>query len=501
MNDQPSPELLELIEAACNGELTTKDVERLEGILDADPTARRFYMRCMALDADLWLESGSSPEASPVPEAAFGPEAVSVPAPARRRSRKWIAAAAALVIAGMASLWLSYLVELRVFGGQEAARLTRLAGARWSEAGAPDGDALFIGQRLELAAGLAEVTFNGGARAILEGPATLEVESSSACRLAAGRLAVTGHGDAGGFAVITPRARIVEVGAEFGVEIDARGATEIHVFRGEVDVEPAGGEPGQGSAARRSIRVRGGEALRVSAAGHEAIGTAFERFHRNERFSLLTARMALQDDFSTGRIDPQRWRVFLPAHDSGVRIDGGRVEFLNRGYLVTAEQYDPVGLGGVRITGTWRFAPDEDAEGNARIDILSVMTRSDARTGRHYYEVRSGIEFQLLSHELVPRIRALGPHIEVTRATNRGELHAAEGELLEFEVIDDGHDLCFTVRRAADRSHFATAKASVIRDAEKRRLIVIHNRENPSRQRHVSYLQDVVISTGVGPCP
>jgi hypothetical protein len=57
--DRPSAELRELVEAASNGELTPGDCARLEAILEADPAARRFYVRRMSLDADLWREAST----------------------------------------------------------------------------------------------------------------------------------------------------------------------------------------------------------------------------------------------------------------------------------------------------------------------------------------------------------------------------------------------------------------------------------------------------------
>jgi hypothetical protein len=267
-----------------------------------------------------------------------------------------------------------------------------------------------------------------------------------------------------------------------------------------VDVEPAGGA-GEGSAKRESLRVRRGEALRVSAGRVEEIPAAPETFLGNDRLTEMTRRIVLREDFSAGRLDREAWRTLLPSADSALRIDGGRLELVNRGYLITAKGLDPVRLGGIRISGRWRFAPDPEAEGNGRVDILSVMTRSDGRVGRVYYEARSGIEFRLLSHEMVPRIRALGPGLVITRPAIHGKLEAEASDPLDFEIVDDGRNLSFTVSVAGDRSRSATARAAVTRDETRVRRIVFHNRENPHNQRHVSYLDDVVIESGVGPCP
>jgi hypothetical protein len=62
-----------------------------------------------------------------------------------------------------------------------------------------------------------------------------------------------------GFAVQTPSARVVDLGTEFGVVVDAAGASETHVLRGTVECTPTqGGNP---------TRLAAGQAARVDADG------------------------------------------------------------------------------------------------------------------------------------------------------------------------------------------------------------------------------------------
>jgi len=500
--DRPSAELRELTEAASNGDLTPGDCARLEALLDADPAARRFYLRQVSLDADLWREAstggltGQSIPDGTVRSPGFTPAVLRHLVRIHPR-RAAVAAVACLLIAA-SSFWL-LLSPGGVWGGDRASDLTRTVGARWEGVGGEAVPFLRSGDRVRLTGGLAEYLFDCGARVILQAPAELEAESSRACRLLAGRAAVIAPEQSAGFTVRTSSTDVVGVSTEFGVLVDA-GTTEVHALRGEVDVEPAGGA-GEGSAKRESLRVRRGEALRVSVGRIEEIAAAPGMFLGNERLTEMTRRIVLREDFSTRRLDPGTWKTLLPSEDSALRIDGDRLELVNRGYLITAEEIDPVRLGGIRISGKWRFAPDPEAEGNGRVDILSVMTRSDGRVGRVYYEARSGIEFGLLSHEMVPRIRSLGPDLTITRPAIRGKLDAEVSDPLDFEIVDDGRDLSFTVSVAGDRSRSATATAAVIRDETRVRRIIFHNRENPHKQRHVSYLDDVVIESGVGPCP
>ena len=88
------------------------------------------------------------------------------------------------------------------------------------------------GRKLELAAGTAELTFARGARIVIQGPATLEVLSANEMQLDRGKLAASVPGPAIGFAVLTPTAAVVDLGTEFGVEVDEAGATNLTVLRG-----------------------------------------------------------------------------------------------------------------------------------------------------------------------------------------------------------------------------------------------------------------------------
>jgi hypothetical protein len=80
-----------------------------------------------------------------------------------------------------------------------------------------------------------EITYDTGAKVILQGPVTYEVESKNGGFMAVGKL--TGkveNPEAKGFAVRTPTATVTDLGTEFGVEVSREGHTISHVFRGSV---------------------------------------------------------------------------------------------------------------------------------------------------------------------------------------------------------------------------------------------------------------------------
>lgn len=86
--------------------------------------------------------------------------------------------------------------------------------------------------------GLAQILFYNGAKAILEGPAVFELSSTSSMELTSGKVVANVNRAAAGFTVNTPSAKVLDLGTEFGVEVDLSGDSDIHVFDGEVVLYP-----------------------------------------------------------------------------------------------------------------------------------------------------------------------------------------------------------------------------------------------------------------------
>ena len=117
------------------------------------------------------------------------------------------------------------------------------------------GESLFAKTHLKLTAGLAEITFDSGARVILEGPADLELVSTDSAHLHSGRLVGRVPPEASGFAVKTPSTTVVDIGTEFGLQVAQSGTAEVIVFEGEVDVERPSNEDPEGAAIRRGPKA------------------------------------------------------------------------------------------------------------------------------------------------------------------------------------------------------------------------------------------------------
>ena len=167
-----------------------------------------------------------------------------------------------------------------------------------------------LGDRFTLSAGLMEITYDTGAKAILQGPVTYEVEANGGY-LAVGKL--TGklekkgerreeRGESGKseirnqkslisnpqspipnpFIIRTPTATVTDLGTEFGVEVTETGTTQTHVFVGAVQIATGSG---QGNHGRQTQLISAGQSAWVGhnaaiSVGKEDTGESAKRFAR-----------------------------------------------------------------------------------------------------------------------------------------------------------------------------------------------------------------------------
>ncbi len=191
----------------------------------------------------------------------------------------WLAAAACVLLGGLALTWRVERMpdELLTDG---VAVLGQTVDAVWSDSASREAGTVLPRGWLRLKSGLAQVEFVSGARVILEGPAELELKAPliAFCRL--GRLTAEVPPQARGFRVDSPKAQIIDAGTEFGMDVRADGATDVHVFRGTVEV--------QGAGARQALREGG--SMRVTAAGElTSFNEAAPIFPSSEQLELRAA--------------------------------------------------------------------------------------------------------------------------------------------------------------------------------------------------------------------
>ncbi len=143
-------------------------------------------------------------------------------------------------------------------------RITGMADCRWADpAAAPPSDtaAVPVGRKYHLASGLMEISYDSGARVILQGPCSYEVDSTAGGFLSLGKLTARVERSeirnpksessnpssfilhpSSLFTVRTPTAIVTDLGTEFGVEVTGDRRNRVYVFEGRVAVRPAAGK-------------------------------------------------------------------------------------------------------------------------------------------------------------------------------------------------------------------------------------------------------------------
>jgi len=164
----------------------------------------------------------------------------------------------------------------------QVATMTGLGAVRWLQPlqGARLLSRWAIGDRLQLEGGAIELTFDAGAQVTVFGPADFEITSATSINCQRGRVTAVVDERGKGFVVQTPRAKVVDLGTQFGLSISEKGETEVVVFQGSVDMSYA---PPAGAHGAPTRRLRQGEAMLLNNSGE------FQRVVSVQRNDFLTA--------------------------------------------------------------------------------------------------------------------------------------------------------------------------------------------------------------------
>ncbi len=281
LTDREILELNELCGAVVDGTLTDAQRARLSTWIGGSEAARRFYVRALGQSASLHTYAAELHTEAPD----------LLPPPMRRqkffRLALWwgtvLPAAAALVL----GLWFANrpaIVEAAP-AHDLVARLSGSKNAQWSTGAFLAGDRIGRNQRLELTAGLAEITFDSGARVVLEGPASLDVNSAWDGTLRHGTLKASVPPEAIGFRISNPAVEVVDLGTEFTMIADGQGAAEVLVLKGEVEAAP------RATADQDTILLHENESRRFASSGVSDVSD------RDKKFALFNQPLAL-DRFS-----------------------------------------------------------------------------------------------------------------------------------------------------------------------------------------------------------
>ena len=210
-------------------------------LLKAQPELGDRLLGQLQVDAMLQeMEAVGSPTLVPLPQN----EALAASSKPAYRRPTYIALAAVAALAACITLAASWALHLLSPANDAEATtaavavLARGVNLEWEGASHATGSSLTPGW-LRLKSGLAQIEFYQGARVTMEGPAAIQLISSSEAYCTAGKLSAHVPPQAKGFRIQTPKGTIVDLGTDFGLDLND-AASPVHVFKGEIELHAAG---------------------------------------------------------------------------------------------------------------------------------------------------------------------------------------------------------------------------------------------------------------------
>ena len=101
-------------------------------------------------------------------------------------------------------------------------------------------DRLFTNQVFSLSEGLVEIETDSGVRLTVEGPAEFQVLPNADLYLNHGRVYASVSESGIGFTVAMANTKVIDLGTEFGVDVQDSGTMELHVFKGKTTLVSGG---------------------------------------------------------------------------------------------------------------------------------------------------------------------------------------------------------------------------------------------------------------------
>jgi hypothetical protein len=364
LSSRETDELRGLLARLSDAPMAQRDAERLNELLAADAEARQMFADYAILDACLemvWTSGeGQLLETPPPvePEAVDGSLPIIIDGTPPLHSPLFalvhgggflFSYAAAVVIVGIGLLigW-AYQVStphsdhresVRVAPQHKPAdvgtepdmvfvgRVTDMVECQWADQtmGTVDYAYVPLHRKYALASGLMEITYDSGAKVILQGPCVYEVESGAGGYLSRGRLTarVEKRGETRAerdatdrqstignlrsssplsplpstlFTVRTPTAKVTDLGTEFAVEVDPSGVSTAHVYEGKVELLAiADGKTDDAKA----IRLGKNESARV-VVGKDHVAKVVREKARSSGFVRKMPRRMRIELFNTG---------------------------------------------------------------------------------------------------------------------------------------------------------------------------------------------------------
>jgi hypothetical protein len=279
----PSEEFDRAVAAVCHGQVIDEQASALNELLRGDAGARDEYLLRVELHARLASDPDLFPSVmSEVPSQfpGFAQREVPIQFPSRKNPKVlWalgLAACIAIVAVGfwMARQWRSK--DESSTRSKAVALLNGTVDARWGSQSEPTRlNAPLEPGLLRLESGLAQVVFYSGARVVIEGPAELELISRNEARCRGGRIVADVPPQARGFRIETAQGSVTDLGTSFGLEVK-ESRTEVHVFKGRVELRNRGGEQKEGLPEGFAAVMESSGPVKRSAANQSSFASLFQ---------------------------------------------------------------------------------------------------------------------------------------------------------------------------------------------------------------------------------
>lgn len=262
-----------------DGDLDQQGVRALQQQLKESSEARRQFLESMTAHADLSSQSEGEEllaaiktTDAPLPSGSVEPGANGH----SQGSYSYLYALAASLLLAVGLLWGTHSGPQDALLDQSTAKLSNSADSpiiltqvqplsascQWYVEGVDRtaAQSYRAGDRIRVISGNLSLHYTHGTSVVLRSPAAYELISSTRARMIIGRLTATVPEAGKGFTVITPQADVIDLGTEFGVEVNKDGATDVVVFKGEVDLNYHNQET-------QIQRLQMGQAVRLDAVG------------------------------------------------------------------------------------------------------------------------------------------------------------------------------------------------------------------------------------------
>jgi len=228
-------ELEEAVSRLLDNDLPKSEFNQLQAYLSASPEARLNYLDLIDTHSLLSLELE---ERGALPNI---PQVVPIDTIRKRQHKK----ISIIALSATAAALITMAVIMKLFTA-EAPVITHLSFKASPSAvisvddrsmNPNDSSRIKEGSTLSVERGALEIKFESGVRGIIQGPAKLTYTSPESIILDYGKTWFHVPSGAEGFAVSTPRLKIVDLGTKFGVSSNLDSHDEVHVFEGKVQAE------------------------------------------------------------------------------------------------------------------------------------------------------------------------------------------------------------------------------------------------------------------------